>query len=79
MHLSKCCSAVLSPAGLPASVKHVGSLTAGLYVLYQFFELHMVWVLLLSVLCYLTLFLVCYSSSRGTFLSLAILIYLLLG
>ncbi|XP_062397340.1 porcupine O-acyltransferase like [Sardina pilchardus] len=70
---------LLCRTGLPPSVKHLCSSAAGLYCLYQFFELHMVWVLLLSVLCYLTLFLVCYSNSRGTFLSLAILIYLLVG
>ncbi|XP_063064833.1 porcupine O-acyltransferase like [Engraulis encrasicolus] len=65
--------------GVPTNAKHLCSLVAGVYVLYQFFETHMVWVVLLSALCYLTLFLVCYSNSRGTFLSLAVLIYLLVG
>ncbi|XP_016350519.1 protein-serine O-palmitoleoyltransferase porcupine-like [Sinocyclocheilus anshuiensis] len=39
----------------------------------------MVWVVLLSLLCYLILFLCRHSSSRGPFLSITILIYLLLG
>ncbi|XP_015361962.1 protein-serine O-palmitoleoyltransferase porcupine isoform X6 [Marmota marmota marmota] len=41
--------------------------------------LHMVWVVLLSLLCYLVLFLCRHSSHRGVFLSVTILIYLLMG
>ncbi|KAM4562979.1 protein-serine O-palmitoleoyltransferase porcupine-like isoform 2-T2 [Odontesthes bonariensis] len=39
----------------------------------------MLWVLLLSVLCYLVLLLSRHSSSRGLFLSAGILVYLLIG
>ncbi|XP_044539549.1 protein-serine O-palmitoleoyltransferase porcupine, partial [Gracilinanus agilis] len=39
----------------------------------------MVWVVLLSLLCYLVLFLCRHSSHRGVFLSVTILIYLLMG
>ncbi|XP_077844807.1 protein-serine O-palmitoleoyltransferase porcupine isoform X10 [Macaca mulatta] len=42
-------------------------------------SLHMVWVVLLSLLCYLVLFLCRHSSHRGVFLSVTILIYLLMG
>uniref|UniRef100_A0AAR2JI09 Porcupine O-acyltransferase n=1 Tax=Pygocentrus nattereri TaxID=42514 RepID=A0AAR2JI09_PYGNA len=65
--------------GIPVHVKQLSSLAGGLYVLYVFFELHMVWVIILSLLCFLILFLCRKSSSRGVFLSLAILIYMLLG
>ncbi|XP_042347694.1 protein-serine O-palmitoleoyltransferase porcupine-like [Plectropomus leopardus] len=60
-------------------MKHVVSVLAGLYGLFLFFELHMLWVLLLSALCYLVLLLSQHSSSRGLFLSVVILIYLLVG
>uniref|UniRef100_K7FJI7 Protein-serine O-palmitoleoyltransferase porcupine n=1 Tax=Pelodiscus sinensis TaxID=13735 RepID=K7FJI7_PELSI len=39
----------------------------------------MVWVVLLSLLCYLVLFLCRHSAHRGVFLSITILIYLLMG
>ncbi|KAI3357492.1 hypothetical protein L3Q82_015910, partial [Scortum barcoo] len=65
--------------GLPAFVKHLGTVAGGFYTLYLFFELHMIWVVLLSLLCYLFLFLCRHSTIRGTFLSITVLIYLLLG
>ncbi|NP_001119953.1 protein-serine O-palmitoleoyltransferase porcupine [Danio rerio] len=65
--------------GLPNFLKHLSTVVGGFYTLYLFFELHMVWVVLLSLLCYLILFLCRHSSSRGPFLSITILIYLLLG
>uniref|UniRef100_A0A8C4F974 Uncharacterized protein n=1 Tax=Dicentrarchus labrax TaxID=13489 RepID=A0A8C4F974_DICLA len=55
------------------------TMLAGMYGLFLFFELHMLWVLLLSALCYLVLLLSRHSSSRGLFLSVVILIYLLIG
>ncbi|XP_022439226.1 core-binding factor subunit beta isoform X1 [Delphinapterus leucas] len=42
-------------------------------------QLHMVWVMLLCLLCYLVLFLCRRSSHRGVFLSVTIFIYLLMG
>uniref|UniRef100_A0AAY4DTM2 Porcupine O-acyltransferase n=1 Tax=Denticeps clupeoides TaxID=299321 RepID=A0AAY4DTM2_9TELE len=66
-------------AGVPVYMKHLFTSAGGLYVLYQFFEFHMMWVVLLGLLCYVVLFLCGHSSSRGTFLSLVILIYMLLG
>ncbi|XP_077425534.1 protein-serine O-palmitoleoyltransferase porcupine-like isoform X2 [Vanacampus margaritifer] len=39
----------------------------------------MIWVVLLSLLCYLFLFLCRHSTMRGTFLSITVLIYLMLG
>ncbi|XP_061760101.1 protein-serine O-palmitoleoyltransferase porcupine-like isoform X2 [Nerophis ophidion] len=65
--------------GLPSIVKHLAMVVGGFYVLYLFFELHMIWVVLLSLLCYLFLFLCRHSTMRGTFLSITVLIYLLLG
>ncbi|KAM6976749.1 protein-serine O-palmitoleoyltransferase porcupine-like [Aplochiton taeniatus] len=65
--------------GLPSFVKHLSTMAGGFYALYLFFKLHMVWVVLLSLLCYLILFLCRHSSIRGTFLSITVLIYLLLG
>uniref|UniRef100_A0A8C8J1C3 Porcupine O-acyltransferase like n=1 Tax=Oncorhynchus tshawytscha TaxID=74940 RepID=A0A8C8J1C3_ONCTS len=70
---------LLCRLGLSSSVKHLGSVSAGLYALYLFFEQSMVWVLMLSMLCYTVLFLNRHSSSRGIFLSATILIYLLMG
>ncbi|XP_062854474.1 protein-serine O-palmitoleoyltransferase porcupine [Trichomycterus rosablanca] len=64
---------------LPSYIKHLSTVASGFYILYLFFELHMVWVVLLSLLCYLILFLCRHSSSRGPFLSITVLIYLLLG
>uniref|UniRef100_A0A8C5HEA3 Protein-serine O-palmitoleoyltransferase porcupine-like n=1 Tax=Gouania willdenowi TaxID=441366 RepID=A0A8C5HEA3_GOUWI len=43
--------------GLPSFVKHLCTVAGGFYTLYLFFELHMIWVVLLSLLCYLFLFL----------------------
>lgn len=54
-------------------------MAGGFFSLYHFFQLHMVWVVLLSLLCYLVLFLCRHSSHRGVFLSVTILIYLLMG
>ncbi|XP_040009344.1 protein-serine O-palmitoleoyltransferase porcupine-like isoform X2 [Xiphias gladius] len=65
--------------GVPSFVKHLGTVAGGFYTLYLFFELHMIWVVLLSLLCYLFLFLCRHSTIRGTFLSITVLIYLLLG
>uniref|UniRef100_A0A3P9N391 Porcupine O-acyltransferase n=1 Tax=Poecilia reticulata TaxID=8081 RepID=A0A3P9N391_POERE len=65
--------------GLPSFVKHLCTVAGGFYMLYLFFELHMIWVVLLSLLCYLFLFLCRHSTIRGTFLSITVLIYLLLG
>ncbi|XP_041860799.1 protein-serine O-palmitoleoyltransferase porcupine-like isoform X2 [Melanotaenia boesemani] len=65
--------------GVGSSVKHAVSALAGMYGLFLFFELHMLWVLLLGVLCYLILLLSRHSSSRGLFLSAVILVYLLIG
>ncbi|MCJ8734901.1 hypothetical protein PDJAM_G00240680 [Pangasius djambal] len=64
---------------LPAYIKHLSTIACGFYTLYLFFGLHMVWVVLLSLLCYLILFLCRHSSTRGPFLSITVLIYLLLG
>lgn len=61
-------------------MKHAVSALAGLYGLLLFFDLSvLLWVLLLSALCYLVLILSRHSSSRGLFLSLVILSYLLTG
>ncbi|XP_063063751.1 protein-serine O-palmitoleoyltransferase porcupine-like [Engraulis encrasicolus] len=60
-------------------VNHLSTVGGGFYVLYLFFQLHMVWVVLLSLLCYLILFLCRHSTIRGTFLCITVLIYLLLG
>ncbi|XP_072223440.1 protein-serine O-palmitoleoyltransferase porcupine-like isoform X2 [Leuresthes tenuis] len=65
--------------GFGSTVKHAMSVLSGLYGLFLFFELHVLWVLLLSVLCYLVLLLSRHSSSRGLFLSAVILVYLLIG
>ncbi|XP_077369487.1 protein-serine O-palmitoleoyltransferase porcupine-like [Festucalex cinctus] len=64
---------------LPSILKHLATVVGGFYVLYLFFELHMIWVVLLSLLCYLFLFLCRHSTMRGTFLSITVLIYLMLG
>ncbi|XP_069503650.1 protein-serine O-palmitoleoyltransferase porcupine isoform X1 [Ambystoma mexicanum] len=70
---------VLWSLGLPSYVKHLSTVAGGFYCLYHFFQLQMVWVVLLSLLCYLVLFLCRHSSNRGVFLSVTILIYLLMG
>ncbi|XP_059993637.1 protein-serine O-palmitoleoyltransferase porcupine isoform X9 [Lagenorhynchus albirostris] len=73
------CPLFLSPKGLPSYLKHASTVAGGFFSLYHFFQLHMVWVVLLSLLCYLVLFLCRHSSHRGVFLSVTILIYLLMG
>nr|XP_033779236.1 protein-serine O-palmitoleoyltransferase porcupine isoform X1 [Geotrypetes seraphini]XP_033779242.1 protein-serine O-palmitoleoyltransferase porcupine isoform X1 [Geotrypetes seraphini]XP_033779249.1 protein-serine O-palmitoleoyltransferase porcupine isoform X1 [Geotrypetes seraphini]XP_033779256.1 protein-serine O-palmitoleoyltransferase porcupine isoform X1 [Geotrypetes seraphini] len=65
--------------GLPSYVKHLSTMAGGFYTLYHYFQLQMVWVVLLSLLCYLVLFLCRDSSHRGVFLSVTTLIYLLMG
>ncbi|KAG7220418.1 hypothetical protein INR49_018256 [Caranx melampygus] len=62
-----------------STLKHVVSVLTGMYSLYLFFELHMLWVLLLSALCYLVLLLSRHSSTKGLFLSAIVLVYLLVG
>ncbi|XP_026567405.1 protein-serine O-palmitoleoyltransferase porcupine [Pseudonaja textilis] len=64
---------------LPSYVKHLSTIASGFYALYHFFQLQMVWVVLLSLLCYLVLFLCRHSTQRGVLLSITILIYLLMG
>uniref|UniRef100_A0A8C8RLB3 Protein-serine O-palmitoleoyltransferase porcupine n=1 Tax=Pelusios castaneus TaxID=367368 RepID=A0A8C8RLB3_9SAUR len=66
-------------AALPSYAKHLSTVVGGFYVLHHFFQLQMVWVVLLSLLCYLVLFLCRHSAHRGVFLSITILIYLLMG
>uniref|UniRef100_A0A671LB58 Protein-serine O-palmitoleoyltransferase porcupine-like n=1 Tax=Sinocyclocheilus anshuiensis TaxID=1608454 RepID=A0A671LB58_9TELE len=70
---------VICRLGVSCHVKHLSSLAGGLYVLYVFFELHMMWVIILCLLCYLILLLSINSSSRGVFLSVVILVYMLMG
>lgn len=60
-------------------MKHVTSLLAGMYALFLFFDVHVLWVLLLSLLCYLVLRLSPRSGSRGLLLSAVVLLYLLIG
>ncbi|MEQ2229830.1 hypothetical protein ILYODFUR_022886 [Ilyodon furcidens] len=62
-----------------STVKHVMSMLTGMYGLFLFLELHMLWVLLLSIICYLSLVLCRHSSNKGLFLSAVILVYLLIG
>ncbi|XP_073177476.1 protein-serine O-palmitoleoyltransferase porcupine isoform X3 [Lepidochelys kempii] len=64
---------------LPSYAKHLSTVGGGFYALHHFFQLQMVWVVLLSLLCYLVLFLCRHSAHRGVFLSITILIYLLMG
>uniref|UniRef100_A0A452RDC0 Protein-serine O-palmitoleoyltransferase porcupine n=1 Tax=Ursus americanus TaxID=9643 RepID=A0A452RDC0_URSAM len=47
--------------GLPSYLKHASTVAGGFFSLYHFFQLHMVWVVLLSLLCYLG---VCWSWAR---------------
>ncbi|XP_077436724.1 protein-serine O-palmitoleoyltransferase porcupine-like isoform X1 [Vanacampus margaritifer] len=72
-------SRLLFRLGGVSSVNHVVSMFAGIYSLYLFFNLHMLWVMLLCLLCYLIIILCRHSSNKGPFLSTAILIYLLIG
>nr|XP_014432850.1 protein-serine O-palmitoleoyltransferase porcupine [Pelodiscus sinensis] len=64
---------------LPGYAKHLSTVGGGFFALHHFFQLQMVWVVLLSLLCYLVLFLCRHSAHRGVFLSITILIYLLMG
>ncbi|XP_051914973.1 protein-serine O-palmitoleoyltransferase porcupine-like isoform X2 [Hippocampus zosterae] len=72
-------SRLLFRLGGLSSVNHVVSMFAGIYSLFLFFNLHMLWVMLLSMLCYVILILGQHSRNKGLFLSTAILIYLLIG
>uniref|UniRef100_A0A665WGC4 Porcupine O-acyltransferase like n=1 Tax=Echeneis naucrates TaxID=173247 RepID=A0A665WGC4_ECHNA len=65
--------------GSVSTLKHAVSVLAGMWSLYLFFELQMLWVLSLSGLCYLVLLLGRDSSNRGLFLSGVIVVYLLFG
>uniref|UniRef100_V9KUC5 Protein-serine O-palmitoleoyltransferase porcupine n=1 Tax=Callorhinchus milii TaxID=7868 RepID=V9KUC5_CALMI len=65
--------------GLPPWLKHLGTVVGGFYCLSHFFQLQVIWVVLLSVMCYIVLFLCRHSHYRGVFLSVTILIYLLMG
>ncbi|XP_068602784.1 protein-serine O-palmitoleoyltransferase porcupine-like [Brachionichthys hirsutus] len=62
-----------------SAVKHGASLLAGLCSLALFFRSSTLWVLLLALLCYLVLLLTRHAGSRGPFLSVVILAYLLVG
>ncbi|XP_063289206.1 protein-serine O-palmitoleoyltransferase porcupine isoform X2 [Pelobates fuscus] len=70
---------VLWRFALPPHFKHLLTLAGGFFCLYHFFQLQMIWVVLLSLLCYLVLFLCRHSQHRGVLLSVTILIYLLMG
>lgn len=70
---------VLWRFGLPSHVKHLFTIAGGFFCLHHFFQLQMIWVVLLSLLCYLVLFLCRHSQHRGVLLSITILIYLLMG
>uniref|UniRef100_UPI00398F8B12 protein-serine O-palmitoleoyltransferase porcupine-like isoform X2 n=1 Tax=Pristiophorus japonicus TaxID=55135 RepID=UPI00398F8B12 len=70
---------VLWRLGLPPWLKHLSAVGGGFYCLHHFFEMQMVWVVLLSLMCYIVLFLCRYSRYKGVFLSITILIYLLMG
>ncbi|XP_057711666.1 protein-serine O-palmitoleoyltransferase porcupine-like [Corythoichthys intestinalis] len=72
-------SRLLFKLGGVSSMNHVVSMLAGMYSLFLFFDLHMLWVILLSLLCYLVLLLGRKSIRKGLFLSSAILVYLLIG
>ncbi|TTH08280.1 Protein-serine O-palmitoleoyltransferase porcupine [Bagarius yarrelli] len=74
-----CLCRIICRLSFSVQFKHLSSLAGGLYVLYAFFELNTIWVISLSLVCYLILFLCRRSSNRGVFLSLAILIYMLMG
>ncbi|KAM8934614.1 protein-serine O-palmitoleoyltransferase porcupine isoform 2-T2 [Pelodytes ibericus] len=70
---------VLWRLDLPSHLKHLLTIVGGFFCLYHFFQLQMIWVVLLSLLCYLVLFLCRHSHHRGVLLSITILIYLLMG
>uniref|UniRef100_A0A8C5HD74 Protein-serine O-palmitoleoyltransferase porcupine-like n=1 Tax=Gouania willdenowi TaxID=441366 RepID=A0A8C5HD74_GOUWI len=64
---------------VPSTLKHGVSVLTGICGLFLFFELDMVWVLLLAGLCYFILLLSQNPSRRGLYLSVVILSYLLIG
>uniref|UniRef100_UPI00358EB508 protein-serine O-palmitoleoyltransferase porcupine n=1 Tax=Myxine glutinosa TaxID=7769 RepID=UPI00358EB508 len=64
---------------VPEWSKHTCSLVAGFYILSHFFALNIIWVVLLSLKCYVVLFLCRHQRHRGIFLSITTLIYLLIG
>ncbi|XP_032822479.1 protein-serine O-palmitoleoyltransferase porcupine isoform X1 [Petromyzon marinus] len=64
---------------VPPWTKHLCCVAAGFFSLYHFFSLNMVWVVLLSLMCYVILFLCRHSSVCGVCLSVTVLIYLLMG
>ncbi|XP_073455863.1 protein-serine O-palmitoleoyltransferase porcupine isoform X1 [Aquarana catesbeiana] len=70
---------VLWRLGLPSHIKHLFTIAGGFFCLYHFFRLQMIWVVLMSLLCYLVLFLCRHSQHRGVLLSITVLIYLLMG
>lgn len=70
---------VLWRLGLPSHIKHLFTIAGGFFCLYHFFHLQMIWVVLMSLLCYLVLFLCRHSQHRGVLLSITVLIYLLMG
>ncbi|XP_053328869.1 protein-serine O-palmitoleoyltransferase porcupine isoform X2 [Spea bombifrons] len=70
---------VLWRLALPSHFKHLLTIAGGFFCLHHFFQLQMVWVVLLSLLCYLVLFLCRRSPHRGVLLSVTVLIYLLMG
>ncbi|XP_040180172.1 protein-serine O-palmitoleoyltransferase porcupine isoform X2 [Rana temporaria] len=70
---------VLWRLGLPPHIKHLFTIAGGFFCLYHFFHLQMIWVVLMSLLCYLVLFLCRHSQNRGVLLSITVLIYLLMG
>uniref|UniRef100_A0A8C5PH84 Protein-serine O-palmitoleoyltransferase porcupine n=1 Tax=Leptobrachium leishanense TaxID=445787 RepID=A0A8C5PH84_9ANUR len=47
---------------LPCQLKHLLTIAGGFFCLYHFFQLQMIWVVLLSLLCYLVLFLCRHSQ-----------------
>ncbi|KAM9752443.1 protein-serine O-palmitoleoyltransferase porcupine-like [Menidia menidia] len=61
------------------AAKHLASLLCGTLGLFLFFGLQLLWVLLLSGLCYLALLLSPRPGSRGLLLSGVVLVYLLIG
>lgn len=65
-------------AGAPP-VKHLVSMVTGLLGLYLFFDVELLWILMLCGLCYLLLLLNPRSTNRGLLLSTVLLLYLLSG
>lgn len=65
--------------GIASTLKNIVSMLTGMYGLFLFLELSMLWVLLLGIICYLSLLLCRQSSNKGLILSAIILVYLLNG